>query len=169
MNRAILLVGHGGAPTDFPKDKLQRLKRLEAERTSRGGGAMGAEEAELDALVRGWPRTPKTEPYKFGLEALAESLARRVPDAAVATAYNEFCGPSLEDAVDALVRGGAREIRVVTTMFTRGGIHSECEIPWAVTQLRKRHPGVRLSYAWPFDLDRTADFLARHALDEAAA
>ena len=35
MKKAVLLVGHGGAPTDFPKEKLQRLKALEGQRLAR--------------------------------------------------------------------------------------------------------------------------------------
>lgn len=162
MKKAIILVGHGGAPTDFPKDKLARLKRLESERMSRGGGRMSAEEAELDSLVRGWPRTQRTEPYKFGLELLRDRLAVRLPGVRVACAYNEFCGPSIEAAAQMLAGEGFDEIRLVTTMFTRGGIHSECEIPYAVRELSKQMPAVKFSYAWPFDMDMTADFMARH-------
>lgn len=161
MKEAILLVGHGGAPTDFPKDKLSRLKRLESERMSRGGGPMSAEEAELDASVRGWPRDPRTDPYKFGLEALGRSLKARLGGTEVVCAYNEFCGPSIEEAVDALAEDGTETVRVITTMFTRGGIHSECEIPYAVQELRKKHPRLRIDYSWPYDESLAADFMAR--------
>jgi sirohydrochlorin cobaltochelatase len=161
MSKTILLVGHGGAPTDFPREKLRRLKQLEAQRMARGGGAMSAEEAELDALVRDWPRTQRTDPYKFGLEALAQALETRSAKT-VRCAYNEFCGPSIERAVEDLAAEGASEILVATTMFTRGGVHSECEIPFAVQELRKKFPRVGIGYAWPFDLTMTADFMARH-------
>ncbi len=158
---SILLVGHGGAPTDFPKDKLSRLKRLESERMSRGGGPMSEEEAALDDAVRRWPRTPRTDPYKFGLEALGRALSKRLGGARVVCAYNEFCGPSMEEAVGALVEDGCASLRVITTMFTRGGIHSECEIPFSVQELRKKHPALRVDYAWPFDEALAADFMAR--------
>jgi len=45
-------------------------------------------------------------------------------------------------------------------MFTRGGIHAECEIPGLVISETKKHPGVVVEYAWPFDADFIADFLA---------
>ena len=159
--RAIVLVGHGAAPADYPRERLRRLKSLEAERTARGRGEMSDEEAALDREIRAWPRTPASDPYKSGLEELARALARR-SGREVAAAYNEFCGPSLEDAVSALAAGGAARIEVATTMFTRGGIHSECEIPHAVGRLRERFPSVEIVYAWPYDADLAADFLARH-------
>jgi len=161
MKTLILLVGHGSAPTDFPKDKLQRLKRLEAERMAGGGGSLGAEEAELDDLVRRWPRTPRTDPYKFGLEALGRRLSERLRGAAVICAYNEFCGPSIEEAVESAAAQRFERVRLVTTMFTRGGVHSECEIPYAVQQLRKKFPTLQIGYAWPFDEELVADFMAR--------
>ena len=158
---AVVLVGHGGAPTDFPREKLARLKRLEGERAARGGGDPGAEEAELDRLIREWPRTPRSDPYKFGLEELARALSERLGGTRVLGAYNEFCGPSLESAVETLVSEGYGEVRFITTMFTRGGVHSECEIPYLVGQLKKRWPAVSFSYAWPFEPGLIADFLAR--------
>ncbi|MBI3289752.1 MAG: hypothetical protein HYZ74_09575, partial [Elusimicrobia bacterium] len=38
--------------------------------------------------------------------------------------------------------------------------HAECEIPGIVLEARKKHPGVMIDYAWPFDLARVAEFLA---------
>ena len=71
-------------------------------------------------------------------------------------AYNKFCAPSVEDALDGLVKEGYTRIRLISTMYTRGGIHAECEIPAIVSEAKKNHPGVVVEYAWPFD----ADFLA---------
>ena len=47
-------------------------------------------------------------------------------------------------------------------MFTPGGSHSEYEIPEEMAELRKKHPGVTLTYAWPFDLGKVAEMLAAH-------
>lgn len=157
---AVMLVGHGGPAKDTPAAAVAKLKRLEAERNKRGELEMSPEEAEVDALVRNWPRTPKTDPYKYGLEAIAHQLAALMPEAEVVTCYNEFCAPSLEDGAGALVAKGHKDIELVTTMFTRGGVHSECEIPAIVARLEKEHPGVRLRYAWPFPEKAAAAFLA---------
>jgi sirohydrochlorin cobaltochelatase len=48
-------------------------------------------------------------------------------------------------------------------MFTPGGSHSEIEIPEIIEQLKKEYPGVRLRYAWPFDLSVVAKLLHEQA------
>jgi sirohydrochlorin cobaltochelatase len=75
-------------------------------------------------------------------------------------AFNEFCTPTLQEAVEDLIGQGATRITVITTMFTPGGSHSEIEIPEILDQLRPRHPNVDLRYAWPFDLQLVAKTLA---------
>jgi sirohydrochlorin cobaltochelatase len=75
-------------------------------------------------------------------------------------AYNEFCAPTLEESVEALIKQGATHITVTTTMFTPGGSHSEVEIPEILDQLRPQYPDVELRYAWPFDLQLVAKTLA---------
>jgi sirohydrochlorin cobaltochelatase len=45
-------------------------------------------------------------------------------------------------------------------MITPGGSHSEVEIPEILDDLRPRHPGIELRYAWPFDLQLVANTLA---------
>ncbi|MBH0192113.1 MAG: CbiX/SirB N-terminal domain-containing protein, partial [Nitrospira sp.] len=77
-----------------------------------------------------------------------------------AVAYNEFCAPTLEESVEALINQGATRITVATTMFTPGGSHSEVEIPEILDHLRPQYPGVELRYAWPFDLNLVANTLA---------
>ena len=76
-----------------------------------------------------------------------------------AVAYNEFCAPTLEESVEELIKKGATQITVTTTMFTPGGSHSEIEIPEILRHLRTRHPGLELRYAWPFDLGLAASML----------
>ncbi len=155
--RAVVLVGHGSAPLDAPRGLVGRLRALEAERRS-SGSPVSADELELEARVRNWHRTPENDPYKAGMDAIAERLRARV--GRVVVAYNEFCAPSLDQAIGALVRDGIREITVVTTMLTPGGVHSEVEIPDAVRALQIGHPGVTIRYAWPIDLDAIAGLLA---------
>jgi sirohydrochlorin cobaltochelatase len=157
---AIVLVGHGGLPADCPAELVSELKRLESQRMAAGRAERSEREAELDRRIRNWPRTATSDPYQAGLEAVAERLARRVAPRRLVLAYNEFCAPSVEDAIDDLVREGAGRITLATTMFTPGGSHSELEIPEIVRAARVAHPGVDIRYAWPFDLERAAEFLA---------
>ena len=156
---AVILIGHGAVASGTPKPMVGELKRLEAERQARDQ-APSPREAELDKLVRGWPRTPETDPYKHGVERIAEALAPKLGGRKLVVAYNEFCAPSVEDAIESLVEDGFTRISLISTMFTRGGIHAEYEIPRIVGEAREKHPGVTVEYAWPFDAGRIADFLA---------
>ena len=159
---AIILVGHGGVASDIPREKVSELKQLEAARQRSGAADMSDREAELDEEIRNWPRTTKTDPYKFGLEALAKHLAENVAPTRLVTAYNEFCGPSIDAAIDSLVAEGVERIRLVTTMLTPGGYHSEIEIPEFVEAARHRHPNCDIAYIWPYDLAALASFLKQH-------
>jgi len=157
--KGVILVGHGGIPRDCPQDLVTRLKRLEAQRRA-AKQPPSAEELELDTKIREWPRTAGTDPYQAGLETVAARLRAQLNGALFAVAYNEFCAPTLEESVAALIKQGATHIVVTTTMFTPGGSHSEVEIPEILDHLRPQYPGVELRYAWPFDLDTVASTLA---------
>jgi sirohydrochlorin cobaltochelatase len=158
--RGVILVGHGGIPKGCPQELVMKLKRLEAQRRS-AGTSMSAEEHELDTRIRQWPRTPETDPYQSGLEAVAAQLQANLGEKVLfAVAYNEFCSPTLEESVEELIKKGATRITVATTMFTPGGSHSEVEIPEILDHLRSQHPEVELRYAWPFDLRLVAGTLA---------
>ena len=156
--RGVVLVGHGGIAKDCPAELVSRLKRLEAQRRA-AGTIPSAEEQELDATIRLWPRTAATDPYRAGLEAVGAALRPLLNGAIFALAYNEFCSPSVAEAIEDLIRQGATHITVVTTMFTPGGAHSEIEIPEILHGLRARHPEIAIQYAWPFDASTIAQIL----------
>jgi sirohydrochlorin cobaltochelatase len=156
-SRAVILVGHGSVSADVPRELVQRLRVLEVERRSTGAPA-SKEEQELDHRIRSWPRTAATDPYKAGMDAIAAELRKRV--GRVVVAFNEYCAPSLEDAVGALAGEGVAHVVIVTTMLTPGGVHSEVEIPETIRALRRLYPGTVLRYAWPFDLRAVAELLA---------
>lgn len=158
----VVLVGHGGIPKDCPGDLVTNLKRLEGQRRQ-SGQPMSAEEAKLDHKIRRWPRNGQTDPYQSGLQALAAKLQPLLNGARFAIAYNEFCAPTLEEAVAELVGQGVSDIIVITTMFTPGGSHSEVEIPEIIGQLRKKYSSLSIRYAWPFDLQLVATMLAEQA------
>ncbi len=162
--RAVILVGHGAAAKDCPRELVSRLKALEGRRLASGatGGEPTAEEQELDARIRHWPRTAANDPYRAGLEAMASALRPLLGEAALFLAYNEFCAPTLEEAVSAAIAEGAAEIAVVPSMTTPGGVHSEVEIPEMIERIRAAHPSVALRYAWPFQLGEIAQLFAKH-------
>lgn len=156
--QGVILVGHGGIPKGCPQELVTKLKRLEAQRRA-AKMPPSPEEIELDAKIRQWPRTPGTDPYQSGLEAVAVRLRANLGEVLFAVAYNEFCAPTLEASVEELIKKGATRITVITTMFTPGGSHSEIEIPEILDHLRPQYPGVELRYAWPFDLQQIAHML----------
>jgi sirohydrochlorin cobaltochelatase len=162
MKEAVILVGHGATATDTPRELVTELKQLEGRRRAQGISKMGDREAELDRQVRRWPRTEKNDPYKIGIERLAERLRPRLSGRELVVAYNEFCAPSLEETIESFVLKGTQRILIAPTMFTPGGVHSEVEIPEIIQQAGERYPGVAIDYAWPFDLDAVAAFLAEH-------
>lgn len=157
--RGVILVGHGGIPKGCPQELITKLKRLEAQRRA-AKLPPTAEELELDAEIRQWPRTAETDPYQAGLERVAARLQAQLDGVLFGIAFNEFCAPTLEESVEALIEQGATHITVTTTMFTPGGSHSEIEIPEILDHLRPQHPGVEIRYAWPFDLELVANTLA---------
>ncbi|MFO0568446.1 MAG: CbiX/SirB N-terminal domain-containing protein [Polyangiaceae bacterium] len=162
--RVVILVGHGGIPRDFPRDDLMESKRLEGARRARGEATPSAREAELDRRLREWPRTAESDPYGAGLERIADALRARLGDTPVLSAYNEFCAPSVEQALLAAIDAGAAEIVVVPTMVTPGGSHSEIEIPEVIAAVRAARPGADIRYAWPFAPGRVAELLADQVL-----
>lgn len=163
--KGVILVGHGAAAKDCPRELVMKLKSLEALR-HRTGNAPSPEEMALDAQIRRWPRTARNDPYKTGLESLAQHLRAGLNGTALSVAYNEFCSPSLEEAVEEMMASGINEIAVIPSMMTPGGVHSEIEIPDILEKLRKHHPAAKIHYAWPFDLGRVAQLLTDH-LDRA--
>ena len=156
MKSCVILVGNGGVPSDCPTELVSEFKRLEAASKR----APTPEFLDVDRKLRDWPRTPRTDPYQAGLQAIAHALRRHLPQERVLEAYNEFCAPSLVDALRACASAGAKRIRVISTMFTRGGGHSEKEIPHILESFQKENPSVQVRYAWTFDLDAVAGLLA---------
>lgn len=158
IQRAVVLIGHGGVPKDLPKGWVTELKRMEAERRAKGDEP-SATELEADKRIRDWPRTPENDPYRMGLESLAKQLKPLLEDQRLVVAFNEFCAPSIEQAVTDLADEGFQQIALVTTMVTPGGSHADGEIPEEVAKLQTRFPELDIKYAWPFDLGKVAELI----------
>lgn len=160
----VILVGHGAPPLDFPREEVAKLKALEGRRRA-SRAPMSEEERSLDTKIRDWPRTERTDPYRAGMQKLAHAFAQRLGARRLVVAYNEFCAPSLEDAIRSEAARGAMRIDIVPSMLTPGGVHSEIEIPETIADMQKLLPHVVLHYVWPFDLDEVALLLAKHLPD----
>jgi sirohydrochlorin cobaltochelatase len=161
IKKAVILVGHGGLPSDMPSEVVEKFMRVHKGRI-KAGGPITEHEIELDTTIRKWNRTPENDPYKTGLESLAAHMEPMLEGHILKTAYNEFCYPAIEDAVEELAKESVTKIIIVTTMITRGGSHSENEIPEELSALNLKYPGIDIQYAWPYDMDVFASFLTTH-------
>ena len=161
---AVVLIGHGAPATDCPPQLVGELMSLEWRNShpARDPALLQQRAAELDAQIRRWPRTAQNDPYHVGLQRLAEVLQPLLPTDLFAIGYNEFCEPSIAQAIEAVIGQGATRVLVLPTMMTPGGLHSEHDIPRALGAMRQIHPQVRIDYLWPFDLQQVAALLAAH-------
>jgi len=78
-------------------------------------------------------------------EALCRDLAARAAGdvGAVHPAFLEISHPSVPEAIDDAVAGGARDI-VVIPYFLHAGNHTQRDIPQLIDEARARHPGVSM-------------------------
>jgi sirohydrochlorin cobaltochelatase len=162
VKRIIVLAAHGAPPNDFPGHEIAELFSLHGRLEHAPEGQRAALErryAELDAKVRAWPRTPQNDPFWAASLELAGQLGRAA-ECEVIAGFNEFCSPSMDEALDQAVASGAGQVTVVTPMMTRGGEHAEVDIPAAIQRGQERHPGVSFVYVWPFNVSEVARFLA---------
>ncbi len=163
MKTIIILVMHGAPPNDFPRRELGEFFSMQM-RLEHAHGTPNAElegrYAELEAKMRAWPRTAQNDPFYAGASDMAEQLGR-VTGREVILGFNEFCAPSLDEAFDQAATRAADRIVVVTPMMTRGGEHSEKDIPEALEHAKEKYPQIEITYVWPFDVAEVARFLAR--------
>jgi len=162
LDSIIVLAMHGAPPSDFPRRELGEFFQLpgqmrQADPETRG--RLAERHSELDAMLRGWPRTAQNDPYFAGSYELAGHL-ETATGRRVLVGFFEFCGPSLDEALDQAVESGAERVLVVTPMTTRGGAHSEKDIPDAVHRAELRHPEMTFTYVWPLDPAAVAHLLA---------
>ena len=161
MQTAIVLAMHGAPPND-----VSPLKVIELVGLHEGLEHMPAfvrkllepRHRRLDAWMRARPRTAQNDHFWAGSQELAEQL-RAATGLTVIVGFNEFCAPTLDEALDQAAARAERVI-VVTPMMTRGGEHSEVEIPAAIQRAQERHPQMMFKYIWPLDASAVARFLA---------
>lgn len=82
------------------------------------------------------------------LEAIAELLRERCPDAIVRTSHLEINPPGIGEAIDACVAEGVDRI-IVHPYFLAAGAHATRDIPEQLTAAAARHPGVAIHLSDP--------------------
>jgi len=162
MKTVIVLAMHGSPPDDFSRLQVALLVGMHMSMEHVTGPAHGLLEryhTRLDDKIRAWPRTAQNDGFYTASNELAVQLGQAT-GCEVFVGFNEFCAPSLDEALDQAAAQKAERVVVVTPMMTPGGEHAEEDIPEAIERARERHPGVSFFYAWPFDVADVAQFLS---------
>ncbi len=100
------------------------------------------------------------------LEELAQQVQQLTTDA-VYPAHMELAGPTLDEAFDAAVAGGADFIYVFP-YFLAPGRHSQEDIPRLCEAAAGRHPGIRWHVSAPIGLDGMLAQLIVHRMRRCA-
>lgn len=164
MKTIVVLAMHGMPPVDFPKEELAEFFRLHAiMETGKSGDLKLSQDryAFLDDKIRNWPRSEQNDAFYAASWGLAGHLSQE-SGCEVVVGYNEFCTPTIDEALQSAAGKNADRIIVVTPMMTRGGKHSEKDIAATVDRFRRVHPKIETIYAWPFDTAQVAKFLSDH-------
>jgi len=173
MKTVIVIAMHGMPPKDFPSSDLREFFTLHARLEGTPSSLpdeLKQRYLQLHKKMRNWPRSRDNDPFHTAATDLASLLKEEV-GCPVHVGFNEFCAPSLDDAIASAATSKPDRIVIVTPMMTRGGEHAEVDIPNAIGHARKRFPNIHFVYCWPFDPQDVALFLARqiqHLLDSSA-
>lgn len=158
---AVVLAAHGIPPSDYPGMKVGLLMMLEILNEKVHWGFLQKWHERLDREVRTWKRTPQTDPYKTAVEALAKKFSERL-GIPVLVGYNEFCAPTVAEAIEKALLLGASTVQVVSTMLIRGNTHTESEIATTVQEVAQAHPEAKIVYAFPVEEDLVISLLETH-------
>jgi sirohydrochlorin ferrochelatase len=85
------------------------------------------------------------------LDDVADMLRKQTSDL-VYPAHMDLVSPSVEEAFDAAVAGGA-DFVYIFPYFLSPGRHSREDIPWMCAEAAREHPGVKWHVAGPIGLD----------------
>jgi sirohydrochlorin ferrochelatase len=146
---AVVLVAHGDVPRDFVLANKGVMKDAEEHA------------AKWSAAVQDWPRTAENDPNYADTLVLIAMLREMLFPLPMEIGYLEFARPSMDEAFDRLVAAGVKRVVVVggTGFFDRSS-HTLIDIPEAIERLKKKHPDVEITYAYP-DVDLVKDELTR--------
>ncbi|MEM2237259.1 MAG: CbiX/SirB N-terminal domain-containing protein [Candidatus Caldarchaeum sp.] len=154
----VILVGHGQFPLDMPHTLQTEYLTLlhKRDRTPQEEQRL----TELTKTVLSWPRNEGNDPYWSSVRKLALLLEQALKDSKVMVAFNEFCPPLLEEALENACKSNHRKIMVLTTKLIPGGVHSEIEIPRLIEDFSRRY-GKKIVYVWPIDMQNLVELYVK--------
>ena len=107
----------------------------------------------------------RDERWRAPVEAVARRVAEIDTQARVSCAYLELVEPDLRGATEALIREGARSIRVLP-LFLGMGRHVREDLPRLLAELRAHYPTVEFTLAGAVGEEPDViELLARKALE----
>lgn len=158
----IIQAMHSAPPNDFPPHETIELFNLHAgleHQEDEESQILQERFGQLHSKIRAWPRTPNNDPFFAGSLELAQHL-QEATQKKVILGFNEFCSPSPEGVFQQAMQHSPRTTFVITPMMTRGGKHSEVEIPPAINDFKERYPNTLIQFVWPLEPSHSANFLA---------
>lgn len=158
----IVLAMHGSPPTDFPKREIAEFFELHLKMENAPRMLEEVQKKrhnELEETMRAWSRTPQNDRFFASSQELAKHLFKATGFKTI-VGFNEFCNPSLDNALEQAALQKPEKIVVVTPMMTQGGQHSEIDIPAAVKRAQDRYPELSIVFVWPYEFSDVAQFLA---------
>jgi sirohydrochlorin cobaltochelatase len=160
MNTHVILATHGSPPRDFPAEEIREFFALHArlEHADQSNDPSAVRYADLESKMRNWKRTPQNDPFHTASLELASYMEKYL-QMPVFTAFNEFCAPTISEALVNSAEMGAGRVIIITSMLTRGGEHAEVDIRQAVQKAQGDYPAVDFIFAFPFPAKDIARFL----------
>lgn len=96
--------------------------------------------------------------------AIRETIRVHSPNTPVVLGFLEAMRPTLDEAIDSLVEGGATEIDIVP-IFLSTGDHVAKDLPQLAANAMDRHPGIAIAVAAPAgESSLVIEAMARYAL-----
>lgn len=166
MKTIILLIMHGIPPSDFPVEERNEFFGLSGRLRHAKGEELNTlleRQKVLETKMRNWPRTIENDPFHAASFELAGHLSNISGDQAI-VAFNEFCAPDVQTALQQAIGESPERVVVVSTMMTKGGGHAEVEIGEYVEKAKNEHPEVEIIYAWPYESREVAEFISHHIM-----
>ncbi len=162
---SVIIVGHGSLPNDFPKIK-EYFEAINKHGHGHGHGHSHGDNtdeafAALEHALIYWPRTEQNDKYWAGFMKIVKAVEQSDTYHSVHHAFNEFCAPTITEALAEAVKTEPNTIILTSIMMTPGGGHSEKDIPVAIEAFKKNNPNVNVNivYAWPYDVNDISGWL----------
>jgi len=160
----IVLAMHGSPPIDFPGDEMAFFYgvHLKVEHNPNSVDEDTKKRAEaIEHKMKNWPRTAKNDPYYASGIEIGKNI-EKATGIQTFVGFNEFCNPTIQEALLTALKSNPSKIFVTTTMMTPGGEHQEKEIPEAIAEIAQQFLDVEITYVWPYNIEDVAKFIGNH-------